>query len=112
MAAGSILVWSLLLVAINVVVAAWNLGIGHWPMAWWSRYWLIFGIGAPLLIGFATFIWFAIGGVRDTILFFRTLRHLKRDATDDGRVIPTTPPRPSHAAAASSRAQRSITKGS
>ena len=40
----------------------------------------------PFLVGLATTIWFTIGGVRDLRDFFRALRLLKRDASDDGRV--------------------------
>src|SRR2546430_3321275 len=40
----------------------------------WSRYWLIFGVIVPFLVGLATTIWFTIGGVRDLRDFFRALR--------------------------------------
>jgi len=85
--AGGMLGWTLLLLAVNAVVCAWQFTIGRWPTSWWGRYWLIFGVGAPLALCILTFVWFSIGGVRDTIQFFRTLKHLKRDATDDGRVV-------------------------
>ena len=79
--------WTILLVAINAIVALWNSRLIHpWPIEWWSRYWLIFGVGVPLLIGLTTLIWFTIGGLRDLRDFFRALRVLKRDASDDGRV--------------------------
>ena len=77
--------WSLLLLLINTAVAVWN-AFFRWPIGWWSRYWLVFGIGVPLAVGLATLVWFAIGGVRDLRDFFIALRTLKRDPTDDGHV--------------------------
>ena len=40
-------------VAINLGVTIWNLAIpgGRWSLVGWSRYWLVFGIALPLLIG-------------------------------------------------------------
>jgi SSS family solute:Na+ symporter len=79
--------WSLLTVVINGITVLINSRISsRWTTAAWSRYWLIFGVIVPFLVGLATTIWFTIGGVRDLRDFFRALRTLKRDASDDGRV--------------------------
>lgn len=87
MVSGGIFWWSMLLLAVNIVVSVWNVGFGHWPTSWWATYWAITGIGLPFVIAFATLIWFGIGGFIDIKAFFHTLRTMKRDATDDGRVI-------------------------
>jgi SSS family solute:Na+ symporter len=111
--AAGIFWWSLLLLAINLVVTVWNLSFERWTIDWWAHYWMIFGIGLPCVLALATLIWFSIGGIRDMIDFFRALRTMKRDARDDGRVAPTgeepapgfevieKPPPPSVAATAS-----------
>jgi SSS family solute:Na+ symporter len=97
--------WSMLLVAVNIVVSLWNLVLprfgfgGMWPMNWWAHYWMITGIAVPLVIAFATLIWFGIGGWVDMKAFFIALRTQTRDARDDGRVVDhhnlaDEPPRP------------------
>lgn len=52
----------------------------------WSKYWLciiaVFSIGGLLIT-----IWYIIGGTRDLIELFRTLKTKKRDDWDDGTVI-------------------------
>jgi SSS family solute:Na+ symporter len=79
--------WSLLVALINGFVVLMNSRPNsRWMTAGWSRYWLIFGVGVPFVIGLATTVWFTIGGVRDLRDFFRALRTVKRDASDDGRV--------------------------
>jgi SSS family solute:Na+ symporter len=79
--------WSFLVALINGFVVLMNSETtNRWATAAWSRYWLVFGVVVPFVIGLATTIWFTIGGVRDLRDFFRALRVLKRDATDDGRV--------------------------
>lgn len=83
---GGIFWWSMLLLAINLIVTAWNVYFGHWPTHWWSTYWLVFGIGLPFVIAFVTLIWFGIGGLIDIKHFFRDLRVAARDASDDGTV--------------------------
>lgn len=84
--AGGIFWWAMLLLALNVVVSIWNLHFGHWPVSWWSTYWLITGIILPFIIALVTLAWFGVGGLRDTRHFFHALATLKRDANDDGRV--------------------------
>ncbi len=83
---GGIFWWSIFLLAVNVVVTTWNLAIDPWPTAWWSAYWLVFGIVLPFVIAVGTLIWFGIGGVLDIRHFYAALRDERRDTTDDGRV--------------------------
>jgi Na+/proline symporter len=85
--AGGIFWWSIVLVAVNLVITAWNLLYKPWPVSWWAHYWMITGIALPCVIAVGTLIWFGIGGVRDVREFFIALRTMTRDARDDGRVV-------------------------
>jgi hypothetical protein len=49
---------------------------------------MVFGIALPCVLALGTLVWFAIGGIKDMVEFFRALRTMKRDSTDDGRVAP------------------------
>ena len=67
-------------------VAIWN-RFSPWPVAWWSRYFLVVNFGVPLAIAAITTVWFSIGGVRDLFRLFRDLENRKHVNTlDDGRV--------------------------
>lgn len=79
--------WAMVLLTVNVVVSIWNLAFYHWPITWWSRYWAITAVGFPFLVALVTLVWFAIGGARDMVAFFKALRLMKRDTSDDGRVV-------------------------
>jgi SSS family solute:Na+ symporter len=83
---GGIFWWSMLLLAVNLIVTALNLFVHDWPVAWWAHYWMIAGIAVPLIIAVATLVWFGIGGTKDMLDFFHALRTMKRDVHDDGRV--------------------------
>ena len=85
--AGGIFWWSMLLVAVNVVVSVWNVFFFEWPLDWWAHYWMVTGIAVPLLIAAATLVWFGIGGFVDMKAFFHALRTQRRDERDDGRVV-------------------------
>jgi SSS family solute:Na+ symporter len=93
--AGGLVGWSLLLAMASAVAAIWNVLGPRWPVAWWARYWMVFGIAVPFAAGLFTFVWFTVGGLRDVRDFFAALRTLKRDASDNGQVTATAT-RPSH----------------
>jgi len=102
-AAGGIFWWAIFWFTVVLFGTAWNLWhpicqslglagtfvdcISPWPQHWWTNYWLVSGIGLPLLISVITLVWFGIGGVKDLKSFFIALRTLKRDDRDDGRVV-------------------------
>ncbi|MBC8105588.1 MAG: sodium:proline symporter [Anaerolineae bacterium] len=86
LASAGIFWWSIVLLAINLVISFWNLFINGWPVSWWAHYWMITAIAFPFVIAIVTLVWFGIGGVRDIFQFFHDLRTMKRDANDDGRV--------------------------
>ena len=75
----------MLQLAMVLVVSLWNWK-SPWPISWWSVFWMVNAVAIPCVIAFATLIWFSIGGIRDMRDFFRALRTMKRDASDDGRV--------------------------
>jgi SSS family solute:Na+ symporter len=89
--AGGIFWFAMFLLIVNIVVTVWNLAIGHWPVSWWSYYWLVFSVALPFIVALGTLVWFSVGGIRDIAIFFQTLRTMTRDATDDGRVIQPDP---------------------
>ncbi|MGB7158684.1 MAG: hypothetical protein WBD40_11495 [Tepidisphaeraceae bacterium] len=88
---GGIFWWAMFLLVVNIVVSVWNLVFHHWPVTWWSKYWLVAGVGFPFLIALGTLVWFGIGGVKDIFAFFHALRTMTRDAADDGSVHNATP---------------------
>ncbi len=83
----SIFWWAMALVAVNLVILAWNFLWHWWPARWWANYWLILAILLPFGVSLVTLIWFTFGGIRDMRLFFTALRDVRRDSRDDGRVI-------------------------
>jgi len=86
LASAGIFWFAMFLLAVNIAVTLWNLVFYHWPLEWWSHYWMVFSIALPFIVAVGTLIWFGIGGTRDIFAFFAALRILKRDVTDDGRV--------------------------
>lgn len=75
------------LLAVNLIVTAWNfIAPETWTLNWWSHYWIVFGLVLPFVVAVVTFVWFTIGGTRDIIDLFASLRTMRRDAADDGRV--------------------------
>ena len=78
-------VWIMFLFGTFAVITIWNL-ISVWPDKWWANYWFYGGVWIPIGLGTVTSIWFTFGGVRDLRRLFVSLRTLKRDPKDDGRV--------------------------
>ena len=86
MIAGGLFSWSLLLFAVFVIGTTWNL-ISPWPVAVWSQFWFVVGIGIPIGFALVTAVWFTWGGVRDMRRFFARLRQEKVDVMDNGMVV-------------------------
>lgn len=86
MIAGGLFSWSLLLFAVFVIGTVWNL-ISPWPVAVWSQFWFVVGIGIPIGFALVTAVWFTWGGVRDIRRFFARLRQEKVDVMDNGMVV-------------------------
>ena len=84
--AGGLFSWSMLWFGVFVVGTTWNL-IAPWPIAVWSRFWFVVGIGIPVFFACVTAVWFSWGGIRDMRLFFRRLRAERVDARDNGMVV-------------------------
>lgn len=84
--AGGLFGWSMIWFGVFVVGTVWNL-IAPWPIAVWSNFWFVVGIGIPIFFAFVTAIWFTWGGIRDIRLYFRRLREERVDALDNGMVV-------------------------
>jgi SSS family solute:Na+ symporter len=84
--AGGLVGWSLFWAAVMIIGSIWNL-IAPWPTAVWSTYWLVTGVGVPVLMTVITGIWFTWGGVRDIKSLFARLRQSAVDERDDGTVV-------------------------
>ncbi len=80
-----LLVWNLGWFATFFIMTAINYAFGT-SDAWWASFWKFY-IYLLFIIGVPATIWFSIGGVRDIRELFRTLDHMVRDHTDDGRVL-------------------------
>jgi SSS family solute:Na+ symporter len=84
--AGGLVGWSLLWAAVMIVGSIWNL-IAPWPTSGWSTYWLVAGVGVPIVMTLITGVWFTWGGVRDIRSLFARLRQSAVDERDDGTVV-------------------------
>jgi SSS family solute:Na+ symporter len=83
---GGLFFWSMLSMAVVVVVSLWNLFVHRWSNETWASYWFAVGVVIPMIIAVVTLVWFGIGGLIDLRAFFARLATMKRDVTDDGTV--------------------------
>ena len=64
----------------------WN-GFHHWPIEWWSRYFIVVNFAVPCVVASISTVWFGLGGIFGLRQLFRDLRARKEVNTlDDGRV--------------------------
>lgn len=84
--AGGLFGWSMTLLGIVVLAAAWNL-FAPWPAAVWAGFWQVIGIGVPIVLAVVTAVWFFWGGVGDIRRLFRRLAHKRVNHLDDGSVV-------------------------
>lgn len=85
--AGGLFAWSMLWFGVLIVGSLWN-WVSPWPMAVWSRFWYVVGIGIPIAFALITAVWFTWGGVRDMRRFFARLGEERPDSADNGQVQP------------------------
>lgn len=78
--------WTMFWAAVMVVGSIWNL-VSPWSTEVWSAYWLVAGVGVPVLMTFITGIWFTWGGVRDIRALFARLKEATVNDHDDGSVV-------------------------
>jgi hypothetical protein len=83
---GGLFFWSMLSMAVVVVVSLWNLLVHRWSNETWASYWFVVGVVIPMIIAMVTLVWFGIGGILDLRAFFHRLATMTRDVTDDGTV--------------------------
>ncbi|MBN8707858.1 MAG: sodium:proline symporter [Verrucomicrobia bacterium 61-8] len=86
MLAGGLFGWSMLWFGVFVVGTVWNL-VAPWPLAVWSQFWFVVGIGIPVCFAVITAVWFSWGGIRDMRLFFQRLKQERPDNLDNGMVV-------------------------
>ncbi|PTX96704.1 sodium:proline symporter [Spartobacteria bacterium LR76] len=84
--AGALFGWSMSWSIVFLVGTVWNIII-PWPLAWWSGFWHIAGIGIPIFITLVTSVWFTWGGLHDIRALFHRLQHHKSASSDDGFVV-------------------------
>lgn len=82
----SLFCWTVLWWVVFLVGTIWNWAY-PWPVAVWSLYWEITGIGIPVIFALIMSVWFTWGGLRDTLALFRRLRAQKLNPLDDGTVV-------------------------
>ncbi|MDD5706323.1 MAG: hypothetical protein PHR35_10375 [Kiritimatiellae bacterium] len=76
--------WSLFWMAVFFVLLAINL-VKPCGDLFWFRYWR-FTVLLNMCLGIITVIWFTFGGIADVRDILRTLKNMKRNVADDGRV--------------------------
>jgi len=81
-----LITWNAGWIAVFIVVTIWNFTIGEISTAWWSGFWR-FWVWTQVGVGVPTTIWFTFGAIHDMRRVFHRLATLKRDDSDDGRVI-------------------------
>jgi hypothetical protein len=67
-------------------ILAWN-AVSPWSAQRWSIYFFITHIGAALLVGTVSTVWFMAGGFIDMCAMFRDLARRVANPLDDGRVV-------------------------
>ncbi len=85
--AWSVFIWSGKTFVIFLIVVICNLCICRWSNEFWFTWWKYYTMPLSLIVGAVTTVWFSIGGTRDLIDLFKSLKNLKRSDLDDGRVI-------------------------
>jgi SSS family solute:Na+ symporter len=78
--------WSMFWFLVFAVGCVWYLW-RPWSLESWGRYWFVYAVFLPLLVGAITTIWLTWGGVRDLRRLFRDLRTCERNTLDDGMVV-------------------------
>ncbi len=84
--AGMAFGYTLLLIAIFIVVSAWNI-VAPWRTETWSTYFHVTGFAVPIFFAVVTGFWFTWGGLRDMRSLFARLRRHRVNALDDGTVV-------------------------
>lgn len=88
----SVFIYTLLMFGIFAGVVLLNLILrmktGHtWSGQAWATYFFWMQLVLPMAIGAVTSVWFTIGGTRDLLRLFKSLKTLQRNEQDDGRVL-------------------------
>jgi len=85
--AWSVFLWSMLGFGLWAFATFWNLAISRWSSHGWFLWWVWNSVYVAALVGGITTVWFTWGGIRDLVRLFASLKALKRNVLDDGRVV-------------------------
>ena len=72
--------------ALFVGAAAYNFLVQPIATEWWTKLWHVW-LYLQIAVGIPATIWFTIGALREMKQLFTRLATLKRDDTDNGRVV-------------------------
>jgi SSS family solute:Na+ symporter len=85
------LCWTLTWCSGFITILLWNLLIHRWSAMAWCRWSFVKEVWAALIVGGFATTWFTIGGVRDVLSLFRSLKAERLDYTDNGMVAAPPP---------------------
>ncbi|MBN2641037.1 MAG: hypothetical protein JXR78_05255 [Victivallales bacterium] len=85
--AWSVFIWTMKSFVIFLVLLTLNLFVKRWSPDGWFNWWKYYTLPLSLLVCVITSIWFTIGGSRDLLELFRSLKNVKRDDSDNGCVV-------------------------
>jgi SSS family solute:Na+ symporter len=77
--------WTLTWTAVFIVGTIYALIYGIPDLTWMNFWW--YYVGLLLVISLIVSVWFTIGGIKDLRSMITRLRILKRDHSDDGRIV-------------------------
>lgn len=84
--AGWLFFWCLTWALVVAVLSVWN-WIHPLPVVFWEGFWLLAGVGVPILIAAITAVWFTWGGLNDLRRLFQRLAAQKVNHLDNGTVV-------------------------
>jgi len=79
-------IWTIVWKIAAVVIIVWNLAFWRWSDKTWCRWSFFQWVFCEGVFGLIATAWFTVGGIRDIIDLFRTIRTLKPDNTDNGMI--------------------------
>lgn len=81
----SLLIWALGWLIIFAAGTIYNINYKVSELTW-SKFW-IFYIKLYFILGLCITVWFIIGGIKDLVQMFKSLKEIKRNVLDDGTVV-------------------------
>jgi len=82
----ALVIWNGSWVALFFGATAYNYLVQKIPLEWWTKFWHVW-LYIQIAVGIPAMLWFAVGALREMKQLFTRLATLKRDDTDNGRVV-------------------------